>query len=392
MQRLAKLAFCAATALLGAGTAQAQAKPLPAYTPAYEPRSVDERGLWMDADEAERVIRNSPLLVKDSALKQYVRDVLCETVGEDRCGGVRIYILEAPFFNAGMYPNGMMVVNTGALLRLRDSAQLASLLGHEFGHFELRHSLEGFKQRRTATDIRAWVMVAGGLTGTNMADTVNLLTGGMYQFSRQQETAADLLGLDYLGQSAFPSNSAALVWQQLMQEQDATAAGRKQKAKHSYRSGFFDTHPTELSRATYLAEAARKIGDGADDPGRDRHRQALAPILPRLLAAQTKRNDFGGTEYLLASLAEGYGWTPDLLFARGEMYRARGNPRDLVTASDLYREALAKGYTAPDIHRSLGLALMRSGEGAEGSTQLREYLRLAPDASDRDLIQTLVAQ
>lgn len=379
-------------ALLNTGMALAQAKPLPAYTPAYEPRSVDERGLWMVMDEAERVIQNSPLLVKDDALKQYVRDVLCDTVGEDRCGGVRIYILDAPQFNASMAPNGMMIVNTGALLRFRDSAQLASVLGHEFGHFELRHSLEGFKQQRTATDIRAWVLVAGGLTGTNVADTANLLVGSIYQFNREQETAADLLGLDYLGRSKFPSSSAARLWQQLMQEQDATAAGRKLKAKHSYRSGFFDTHPTELSRANYLAEAARKIGDVADDAGGERHRQALAPILPRLLAAQTKQNDFGGSEYLLASLAEGYGWTPELLFARGEMYRARGNPRDLVTASDLYREAIVKGYSAPDIHRSLGLALMRSGDAVEGSSSLREYLRLVPDATDRDLIQTLVAQ
>ena len=38
--------------------AQAAPEALPAYTQAYEPRSVDERGMWMDADEIERKLRN----------------------------------------------------------------------------------------------------------------------------------------------------------------------------------------------------------------------------------------------------------------------------------------------------------------------------------------------
>ena len=49
-----------------------------------------------------------------------------------------------------------------------------------------------------------------------------------------------------------------------MAEQDATAIGRKRKAKQRYTAGFFDSHPTELKRATYLSLAAQKIGGGGD--------------------------------------------------------------------------------------------------------------------------------
>ncbi len=46
-----------------------------------------------------------------------------------------------------------MVVWTGALLRLRDEAELAAVLGHEFGHFEMRHGLKTFRRARTIGDI-----------------------------------------------------------------------------------------------------------------------------------------------------------------------------------------------------------------------------------------------
>ena len=151
-----------------------------------------------------------------------------------------------------------------------------------------------------------------------------------------------------------------------MGEADATAVGRKRKPKQHYSAGFFDTHPTDLKRAVYLTEAAAKLNDPGD-PASAGHRQAIANYLPRFLAAQIKLNDFGGTEYLLNSLASSDGWNGDLLFAKGELYRLRGNPRDLVSAAQFYGEAIAAGYSAPDARRDLGLALLRSGRLARAN-------------------------
>ena len=64
---------------------------------------------------------------------------------------------------------------------------------------------------------------------------------------------------------------------------------------------------------------AKKLND-ASDPGAATHRLAMSKHLPRFLA-QIKLNDFGGTEYLLSQLASSGGWTGDLLFAKGELYR-----------------------------------------------------------------------
>lgn len=384
----------------GGGGGPAQAEPaadLPAYTRAYEPQSKDERGIWMEADEDERVLRDSSLLIRDAALGQYVKRVLCQEVGEDRCGSTRVYIVEVPQFNASMAPNGTMRVWTGLLLRVQNEAELASVLGHEFAHFELRHSLAGIKQRRDASGVAAWIgaltigaanLGAGGGV-VNSGQSLQLaVIGSIFKFSREQEAAADLLSLGYMRQSPYDPHAAAQVWDYLIAEADARAAARGLKPGSEYKAGFFDTHPATPERARYLRAEADKMAKTGELRVAE-YRAAIRPFLPRLLAAQVKSNDFGGTEHLLKSLATTEGWTGDLLFARGELFRQRANPRDLATAADLFREAIAKGYTQPEVHRELGLSLMRNGQAEEARAALRQYLSLKPDAVDGSIIKAL---
>lgn len=375
-----------ATAIGTSALAADKLLPLPTYTQAYTPTTVDERGIWMEADERERVQRDSRSLVKDPALNAYVRGVLCRTVGEERCRSVRLYIDEVPAFNAYMTPNGAMVVWTGLLLRVRSEAELGAILGHEFGHFELRHSLKDFKSHRTGTDVMAWASILI----RNSANIQYSVVGQMYAFSRDQEREADMTGFQYLARSQYPSSAAADVWEHVMGEADATAIGRRGRAQHKYVAGVFATHPTDLARATYLRAASIEAHD-VKPPVVDTHQAAMAKWLPVFLNDQIKLNDFGGSEYLLAYLAEGSGWTTPLLCARGDLYRERGNPRDLVSAAQFYQEAIGKGDAPPEAYRGLGLSLLRSQQVAEGQAALATYLRLKPAATDAALIATLIS-
>ena len=360
--------------------------PLPTYTQAYTPTTVDERGIWMQSDEQERGLSESRSLIRDVALNAYVRGVLCRTVGDDRCKSVRLYIDEVPEFNAFMTPNGAMVVWSGLLLRVRNEAELGSVLGHEFGHFELRHSLLRFKNRRSGTDLMAWASVLL----RNSGDIRYAAQGQMFSFTRDQEREADMTGFQYLARSQYPSSAAADVWDHMMGEADATAIGRKRKVQQKYVAGFFATHPTDLARATYLRAASIEAHD-VKPPVVDTHQAAMAKWLPVFLNDQIKLNDFGGSEYLLANLADGTGWTTPLLCARGDLYRERGNPRDLVSAAQFYQEAIGKGDAPPEAYRGLGLALLRSQQVAEGQAALATYLRLKPAATDAALIATLIS-
>jgi Zn-dependent protease with chaperone function len=378
------------TALLSSpALADATENTLPPYVAAYEPQSVDERGLWSQADEIELYYKRSELRIEDEELTAFVRRVLCDTVGADRCNSVRIYILNVPAFNASMMPNGAMMIWSGLFLRTRNEAALASVLGHEFAHFELRHSLQGFKNQRTSTDLLAWTTVLGRATLTDTYDSQVTMLGSIYSFDRELEREADLLSLRYLAQSPYPSRAASEVWQHLMEEADATAAGRKLKRTDSYRAGFFATHPTNLERADYLLQRSIEYGD-AEDPAQVRYFEKIHPWLPKLLEDQVRLNDFGGTEYILASISSAIGWTPELQFARAELFANRGNPRDLITATTLYLDVIEKGHKTPAALRGAGLSLVKSGRRTEGADFLRQYLALQPNAPDASLIRMYI--
>ncbi|MGT2514212.1 hypothetical protein ACVOMT_08175 [Sphingomonas panni] len=103
---------------------------------------------------------------------------------------------------------------------------------------------------------------------------------------------------------------------------------------------------------------------------------------------QVKLNDFGASDFLIAELAD-RGWTAPLWLARGELYRARGNPRDLINAAEFYTNATAIDPTLADAYRGLGLSLLKTGRPTEGRVALRRYLTLKPDAKDAGIIAML---
>jgi predicted Zn-dependent protease len=388
--------------VLGAGAMTSAASTpqedftVPTWRGAYQPVGTDEQGLWMEADEDERTLRDSRLVIADQGLNTYLHGVLCRTVGDERCGAVRIYVVRVPFFNASMAPNGTMRIYSGLLLRVRNEAELASVLGHEFAHFELRHTLDGYKRARTGSDLVAWTAVLGALAArygggsTNTSNTRTSVLGTLAHFSRQDERAADVLGFAYMTKARYRSSAAADVWRGLMNEADSSATARGRRSARYDSVAFFASHPTDLERADTLSLLANRVPGGEYD-GADALAKALAPWRLQFLEDQLMLGDFGGTDFLLERLA-GDNWTAPLLFARGELYRARGNPRDLVASAGFYREALAKDPALADADRGLGLSLLRTGQTTEGKAALGRYLAAVPDASDAALLRSMVEE
>lgn len=372
------------------------AKPAPSPTPyegIYQPRGVDEVGFWREDDESERRLAASSIIIRDEKLTEYLKEVLCSAVGTDRCNATRIYVLREPTFNATMSPNGTMRIFSGLLLRMRSEAELASVLGHEFGHFESRHSLNRFKAARRGTDILAWgALLASMSPSYDTRRTYQSLEisvyGSLFRYNRDNEREADLLGLGYLNKSSLRPQAAAEVWQNLIGEIEASATSRGLKKPRFDAVAFTASHPPEGERAGYLAALAEPTGAERDD-GALRYREALSAWLPVFLEDQIKLNDFGGSEYIIANLAES-GWTPSLWLARAELYRTRGNQRDLVNAVQFYSNAIELDANLAVAYRGLGLSLIKTGSQSQGQAALVKYLALKPDADDAKMITLML--
>lgn len=392
--RLLSIALLFAGASSAASVSAAKPAPLPPpFAGVYQPQGVDEIGIWREDDEDERRLAASPAIIRDEKLTAYVKGVLCRAVGEDRCGATRIYIIREPTFQATMSPNGTMRVFSGLLLRATSEAELAYVLGHEFGHFEGRHTLDHFKAARTGTDLLAWAALLASMSPSyNTHRTYQNLEvsiyGSLFRHGRDQERSADLLGLSYLNKSRYRPQAAAAVWQNLMGEIEASATSRGLKKPNFKAIAFTASHPPHAERAGYLSELASTEAEGRDD-GVEAYREALKDWLPKFLEDQIKLNDFGGSEYLIAKLAE-RGWTANLWFARGELFRTRGHQRDLAHAAEFYSNALVADAELAPAHRGLGLSLLKLGRTSEGQEALRTYLKLSPEAPDARMIRLMV--
>jgi beta-barrel assembly-enhancing protease len=342
----------------------------------------------MELGEAERSVRELPGLVRDARLTEFVRGVLCRTVGRERCGSVRTYIIQDHTFNASMAPNGMMIVHTGLLVRLHSEAELAAVLGHEFAHFEQRHSLRRLINTRNTTDIMAWMGIFGAATNVSTAREQNSIALGLFSFSRANESEADLLSTRYVRASPYRIRGSA-VWRRVLDEYDADRRERGLRKLDNRLPNLTDTHPTNLQRIAFHATLEQEVGAVGED-GVESYRAATAAIMPALLDDLTKGNQYAAVSYVITARGEALGWDAPLTFARAELYRLRGGPRNLADARDLYLKTTTMRGAPPEAWRGLGLSAMRLDDKPAGRAALTEYLRRVPGARDAAAIRMVL--
>jgi predicted Zn-dependent protease len=345
-----------------------------------------EGSMWMRADNAESIIRTGGGVIRDDALNAYVRGLVCKLAGP-HCSSIRTYVVRVPDFNASMMPNGVMQVWTGLLLRARNEAQLATVLGHEIGHYLQRHSVKRAEDLHTKTNALIFLQMASVAAGVPAAgDLMGLATAGaIAAFSREHETEADDVGLRLLVEHGYDPREAAKVWAQLLAET---------KADKNFGRGsvFFASHPPPEDRSARLSRMAADAvpGMAGIDAGRDRFLAVVGPHRASFLQDEINLRRFERAEVLFQQLAEDGANLGEVRLFQGEVHRLRNDKTDNEKALGFYRQALAEPSHPAVVHRSLGQVLHRMGRTAEAKEAFRRYLALAPDASDRDLIQMMI--
>ena len=345
-------------------------------------RGSDEAGIWLHMDRAENAQKSAGTLVRDPALVAYVREIACRLAGP-YCPDIRVYVVRSAAFNAAMAPNGMMLVNTGFLVRTRNEAQLATVLGHEIGHYVRRH---GVQAMRDARDLSGFAAVFG-LVPYGVGLVVQIAAAGsFYAFSRDHEREADSIGMRLLDKAGYDPFEVPKIWEYLEREDKA-------RTETEERSAFSATHPPQAERKEMLEQRAKatiEANPGPRTTGADRFHEIMLPRRGEYIRDILRIAQYGRAEIMIDALIEDGVNVAELRYFKGEVYRLRAKKGDREKAIAAYREALAEPDCPPEANRALGQVLLAAGDKAEASVAFRTYLEAKPNAPDREMVLLLM--
>jgi Zn-dependent protease with chaperone function len=179
---------------------------------------------------------------KESHYLQNVTDKLarCAKLPYD----VKTYILEEDSVNAFALPGGKIMVTRGMLNRLKSENELASVIGHELGHFKHRDHLKGLGKSLVLGVIS---MLVADNYGTAFTATLQVTDA---KYSQSQELDADLFGLDMLACSYGNVKDAETLFARM---------DKGERWKY-----FLASHPDFHQRVEKMREYAKKKGYPAE--------------------------------------------------------------------------------------------------------------------------------
>jgi len=145
--------------------------------------------------------------------------------------------------NAFVLPGGKVFVYTGLFKYAANEAELAAVIGHEVAHALRSHGVKSAARQQKAGLVGALLQVGMGVAGISKqtAQTVNNIYGQsatlgyIRPYSRQNETAADSIGLMLMAEAGYDPRAALSFWSKF--------------SKHGQRvPEYLSTHPAPSSR------------------------------------------------------------------------------------------------------------------------------------------------
>jgi Zn-dependent protease with chaperone function len=159
-----------------------------------------------------------------------------------------VNLINSPEINAFCMPGGKIAFYTGILDKLKlDDDEAAMIMGHEMAHALREHARERLaKTQATGMGLSVLSSLLGlGQLGDVAASLgTQLLT---LKFSREDETEADLVGLELAARSAYKPQASVSLWQKM--------AAQNGKGGPS----FLSTHPNSPTRIKELQANVPKV-------------------------------------------------------------------------------------------------------------------------------------
>jgi predicted Zn-dependent protease len=149
--------------------------------------------------------------------------------------------------NAFALPGRKIGVYQGLLAVADNQHQLATVIAHEIGHVLARHSNERISTQFAANAGLELVSAMAGEPTATKQTLFGLLglgtqVGILLPFNRNQESEADLIGLQLMSEAGFDPRQSVTLWQNMIEQ------GSESPPE------FLSTHPSGESRIRALQE------------------------------------------------------------------------------------------------------------------------------------------
>ncbi|KKI18691.1 peptidase M48 Ste24p [Sphingomonas sp. Ag1] len=182
-------------------------------------------------------------------------------------GDFTVALLNSPVENAFAIPGGYVYVTRQLLALMNSEAELASVMGHEVGHVAARHSA-GRQRTAGIGSLLAGVVGAvagnsaiGQLAGAGARSAAQLYT---LKYGRDQEYAADALGVRYIAGAGYNPFAAADMLEQLGA---STSLNAQLAGQQSGVPSWASTHPNSRERVQRARQLAQQTGRAAAPVG-----------------------------------------------------------------------------------------------------------------------------
>jgi predicted Zn-dependent protease len=157
--------------------------------------------------------------------------------------------LQTDEMNAYAMPGGKIMVYSGLVDKLNlNDAELAAVIGHEISHALREHTRERVSRAYAQQLALAGLAVVTG-AGGGALDLAGQVASVTFQLphSREQESEADIMGLELMARAGYDPHSAVSVWQKMM------------AAEKSSPPQFLSTHPSPGNRIAELQARIPKV-------------------------------------------------------------------------------------------------------------------------------------
>jgi predicted Zn-dependent protease len=184
------------------------------------------------AQEVERQAK----IVDDPVIAEYVNRVGQNLVrNSDAKVPFTIKVLDSEEVNAFALPGGFFFVNSGLILKADNEAELAGVMAHEIAHVAARHGTRQATRGEIINIASIPLIFMGGWTGYIIRQGAGLaIPMGFLTFSRQFESEADMLGLEYMYKAGYDPTCFVDFFEKIQ---------TLEKKKPGTMSKVFSTHP-----------------------------------------------------------------------------------------------------------------------------------------------------